>query len=43
MYACIYGHHRQRSMDQPGKVPNLSCGKLNRESEHFWMYSHFLM
>ena len=30
--ACMYGHHIQQSMDQPGKVANPACGQLNREN-----------
>ena len=28
---CMYGHHIQQSMDQPGKVANPARGQLNRE------------
>ena len=35
MYVCMYGHHIQQSMDQPGKVANPARGQLNRENEHF--------
>ena len=28
---CMYGHHVQQSMDQPGKVANPARGQLNRE------------
>ena len=31
MYVCMYGHHIQQSMDQPGKVANPARGQLNRE------------
>ena len=30
-YVCMYGHHIQQSMDQPGKVANPARGQLNRE------------
>ena len=32
MYVCMYGHHIQQSMDQPGKVANPARGQLNREN-----------
>ena len=31
----MYGHHIWQSMDQPGKVADLSRGQLDRENEHF--------
>ena len=34
-YALMYGHTCSKSMDQPGKVANPSCGQLNREKEYF--------
>ena len=34
MYVCMYGHHIQQSMDQPGKVANPARGQLNRENEY---------
>ena len=34
MYVCMYGHHIEQSMDQPGKVANPARGQLNRENEH---------
>ena len=34
-YVCMYGHHIQQSMDQPGKVDNPARGQLNRENEYF--------
>ena len=33
MYACMYSHHLQQSIDQPGKVANLACGQLDREND----------
>ena len=30
MYVCMYGHHMQQSMDQPGKVANPARGQLHR-------------
>ena len=33
--SCVYGHHIEQSMDQPGKVANLAWGQLNRENEYF--------
>ena len=32
MYVCMYGHHIQQSMDQPGKVANPARGQLNKEN-----------
>ena len=32
---CIYGHHIEQSMDQPGKVGNPARGQLNRENEYY--------
>ena len=32
MYVCMYGHHMQQSMDQPGKVANPARGQLNKEN-----------
>ena len=32
IYVCMYGHHIQQSMDQPGKVANPARGQLNREN-----------
>ena len=32
MYVCMYGHHIQQSMDQPGKIANPARGQLNREN-----------
>ena len=29
---CMYGHHIQQSMDQPGKVANPARGQLNRKN-----------
>ena len=34
MYVCMYGHHMQQSMDQPGKVANPARGQLNRGNEY---------
>ena len=31
---CMYVHHIQQSMDQPGKVANPARGQLNRENEY---------
>ena len=31
---CMYGHHIQQSIDQPGKVANPARGQLNRENEY---------
>ena len=33
MYVCMYSHHRELSMDKPGKVANPARGQLNRENE----------
>ena len=30
----MYGHTYNKSMDQPGKVANPTCGQLNRENEY---------
>ena len=32
LYVCMYGHHIQQSMDQPGKVVNPARCQLNREN-----------
>ena len=32
---CMYGHHREQSMDQLGKVANPARGQLNKENEYF--------
>ena len=34
MYVCMYAHHIEQSMDQPGKVANLARGQLNRGNEY---------
>ena len=34
MYVCMYRHHIQQSMDQPGKVANPARGQLTRENEY---------
>ena len=31
---CMYDHHIQQSMDQPGKVANPTRGQLNRENKY---------
>ena len=31
---CMYGHHTQQSMDQPGQVANPARGQVNREIEY---------
>ena len=31
---CMYCHHIQQSIDQPGKVANPVRGQLNRENEY---------
>ena len=31
----MYDHHKQQSMDQPGKVADPARGQLNRENTHF--------
>ena len=35
MYECMYGHHVQQSMDQPGKDTNPARGQLNRDNGYF--------
>ena len=35
LQVCMYGHTYSKSMDQPGKVANPACGKLNRENVFF--------
>ena len=35
MYVCMYGHHIEQSMDQPGKVANPARGQLNRKNYVF--------
>ena len=34
MYVCMYSHHIEQRMDQPGKVANSARGQLNRENEY---------
>ena len=31
-YSCVYGHHREQSMDQPGEFANPARGQLIREN-----------
>ena len=34
MYVCMYDHHIQQNMGQPGKVANSARGQLNTENEY---------
>ena len=35
IYVCVYGHHGEQSIDQPGKVANPARGQLGKENKHF--------